>query len=142
MLNPLKNIDTKEIELPETVFIRDIETRVFQALCLQILAKVEGIGLLEGNFFDHLLGRETERVKGIHVEQNQKTRSIHIRIEINIRYEVSIPEKAEEIQSKLAQEIGRWTGLHVAAVHLVFKDLIADPSTLLEGETVSEGKAF
>lgn len=131
MLDPLKNIDAKEVELPETVFIRDIETRVFQAMCLQILAKVDGIGLLEGNFLDHLLGRETERIKGIHVEQNQKTRSIHIRVEINIRYGISIPEKAEEIQSKLAGEIACWTGLHVAAVHLIFKGLIAEPSNEL-----------
>ena len=72
MYDQLKNMDTREIELPETVFIRDIDTRVFQAIALQCLAKIEGIGLLEGNLFDSLLGREVERVKGIHVVQDQK----------------------------------------------------------------------
>ena len=46
MFDQLKNVDAREMQLPETVFIRDIETRVFQAICLQTLAKIEGIGLL------------------------------------------------------------------------------------------------
>lgn len=124
MFDQLKNIDAREIELPETVYIRDIETRVFQAICLQTLAKVEGIGLLEGNLIDSLLGRELERIKGIHVEQDQKKHSVSVRAEINIIYGISIPEKAEEIQSKIAEEISRWTGLHVASVHVIFKNLI------------------
>jgi uncharacterized alkaline shock family protein YloU len=124
MFSQTKNLDDREIELPETIFIRDIETRVFQAICLQTLAKIEGIGLLEGNLFDSLLGRELERIKGIHVEQDQKKHSVVIRVEININYGLSIPEKAEEVQSKLAEEITRWTGLHVASIHVIFKSLI------------------
>lgn len=124
MYDQLKNMDTREIELPETVFIRDIETRVFQGIALQCLAKIEGIALLEGNLFDSLLGRELERVKGIHVEQDQKKQSVDIRVEINVLYGISIPEKAEEVQMRLAEEISRWTGLHVATVHVIFKELI------------------
>ena len=125
MYNQLKNMDSREIELPDTVFIRDIETRVFQGIVLQTLAKIEGIGLLEGNLFDSLLGRELERVKGIYVEQDQKKHSVNIRIEINVSYAVSIPEKAEEVQTKLTEEVSRWTGLHVAQVHVIFKELIS-----------------
>lgn len=132
MFDQLKNMDAREIELPDTVFIRDIETRVFQGIVLQSLAKIEGIGLLEGNIFDSLLGRELERVKGIHVEQDQKKHSVVIRVEINIAYGYSIPEKAEEVQTKLVEEVSRWTGLHVASVHVIFKDLIA---TQLGAET-------
>lgn len=124
MYDKLKNMDSKEIELPDTVFIRDIETRVFQGIVLQSLAKIEGIGLLEGNLFDSLLGREIESIKGIHVEQDQKKHSVEIRVEINIVYGIPIPEKAEEIQSKVVEEISSWTGLHVASVHVIFKDLI------------------
>ncbi len=124
MFDQLKNMDTREIELPETVFIRDIETRVFQAICLQSLAQIEGIGLLEGNLIDSLLGRDLERVKGIYVEQDQKKQSVDIRVEINIAYGLSIPEKADEVQTKLAEEVSRWTGLHVGSVHVIFKDLI------------------
>lgn len=117
-------MDSREIELPDTTFIRDIETRVFQGIVLQSLAKIEGIGLLEGNLFDSLLGREIESIKGIHVEQDQKKQSVEIRVEINVVYGISIPEKAEEIQSKISEEISQWTGLHVALVHVIFKDLL------------------
>ena len=94
MYDSLKNMDAREIELPDTMFIRDIETRVFQGIVVQALAKISGIGLLEGNLFDSLLGREIESVKGIHVEQDQKKHSVDIRVEINIVYGIAIPEKA------------------------------------------------
>jgi uncharacterized alkaline shock family protein YloU len=124
MFDQLKNMDRRELELPETTFIRDIETKVFQAICLQTLAKIEGIGLIEGNLIDSLLGRDMERIKGIHVEQDQKKSSVDVRVEINIAYGVSIPDKADEVQTRLAEEISRWTGLHVGSVHVIFKDLI------------------
>jgi uncharacterized alkaline shock family protein YloU len=127
MFDQLKNMDEREIQLPETMFIRDIDTRVFQAIALQVLAKIEGIGLLEGNLFDSLLGREVERVKGIYITQDQEKHSLDVRVEINISYGLNIPEKAEEVQEKLVKEISKWTGLHVSSVHVIFKDLISVP---------------
>jgi len=132
-----EKLDRKELNLPDTVFIRDIETRVFQAIVLQCLAKIKGVGLLEGNLFDSLLRREVEHVKGIYVEQDQKQHSVVVRAEINIAYGVSIPEKAEEVQTKIVEEISRWSGLHVASVHVIFKGLIA-PSPI-EAEKTEEG---
>lgn len=140
MYDQLKNMDAREIEFPETVFIRDIDTRVFQAIALQCLAKIEGIGLLEGNLFDSLLGREVERVKGIHVLQDQKKHSVEIRVEINILYGVNIPEKAEEVQEKLVEEISKWSGLHVSSVHVIFKDLIPPQGVASPAEAISAGE--
>lgn len=122
-------LDAKELTLPETVYIRDIETRVFQAIVLHCLAKIEGVGLLEGNLFDSLLGREVERVKGINVEQDSKKNSVEVRAEINVVYGFSIPEKAEEVQTKIVEEVSRWTGLHVASVHVIFKNMVAPATT-------------
>lgn len=139
MYDQLKNIDAREIELPDTVFIRDIETRVFQGIVLQVLAKISGIGLLEGTLFDSLLGREIDSVKGIYVEQDQKKHSVSIRVEIKIAQDVSIPEKSEEIQIRLVEEVSRWTGLHVASVHVIFKDLILKPKEE-KGESKEEMK--
>jgi uncharacterized alkaline shock family protein YloU len=119
--------------LPETVFVRGIDTRVFQAIALKAIAKIEGIGLLEGNLFDSLLGREVERVKGIQIVQDEEKHSVEVKVEINIAYGVSIPEKAEEVQEKLVEEISKWTGLHVSHVHVVFKDLIHIPLEVAEG---------
>lgn len=127
-----EKLDRKELNLPDTVFIRDIESRVFQGIVLQCLAKIQGVGLLEGNIFDSLLGREVEHVKGIYVEQDQKQHSVVIRVEINIAYGVSIPEKAEEVQSKIVEEISRWSGLHVSSVHVIFKGLISPAPAMVE----------
>ncbi len=122
-------------EFADTVFVRDVENRVFQAIAFKCLMGVEGIELVGSNLLDSLLGRDPqERVKGIHVEQDQKNHSVHIKIELNVAYGVCIPEKSEEIQSKVAKEICRLTGLHVSFVHIVFKNLI---SAEVLDETVS-----
>lgn len=121
----MKKVDMKEYELPDTVFVRDIEDSVFQGIVLQCLAKIRGITLVEGNLIDTLFGLRTmEGIKGIHAEQDSKHQSVSIKIEINICYGESIPEKAEEIQSKVAEEVTKYTGLHVASVHVVFKSVV------------------
>lgn len=121
-----KKVDTKEFEIPETLFIRDIENKVFQSIVLQCLSQVEGISLVEGSFIDHLLGRNAvEGVKGIYAEQDSKNRSVNIKVEVNIYYGIPIPEKAEEIQTNIAEQITKLTGLHVASVHVVFKNVIS-----------------
>jgi uncharacterized alkaline shock family protein YloU len=125
MHSQLERMDKKEVDLPDTVFIWDIETKVFQSIAIQWLSKVEGISLIEGSFIDNLLGRDSsERVKGIHVEQDQKQHSIQMKIEINVAYGTEIPRKAEEIQIKIAEEVSLFTGLHVGTVHVVFKNLM------------------
>lgn len=121
----IKKVDTKEFELPETEFVRDIENRVFQGIVLQCLSKIDGITLVEGNFIDNILGRgSVEGVKGIYSEQDNKNHSISIKIEVNVAYGCSIPEKAEEIQTVVSEEITKLTGLHVSCVHVVFKSII------------------
>ena len=126
MKSDTKRIDTKEFELPETIFSRDIEEKVFQGIILQCLANIDGISLVGGNFIDNILGRSgPEGIKGITADQDSKNQSIDIKIEINICYGNSIPEKAEEIHSKVSEEITRLTGLHVSSVHVVFKNVIS-----------------
>lgn len=121
------SLDMKEIELPDTTYIRDIESRVIQAIALQCLAKIRGISLIGNTLIDNLLGRDTaDRVKGIHVEQDQKNHSVFIKIEVNVEYGISLPQKAEEIQTKMVEEISSLTGLHVSCVHVIFKNLIQE----------------
>jgi len=140
MEDQFNQLDTKEIEFADTIFIRDIETRVFQAIVVKCLAEIEGVALLEGNLLDNLLGREgNERIKGIHVEQDQKNHSVSIKVEVNVAHGISIPEKSEEIQTQIAAEVSRLTGLHVACVHVIFKALISEAH--LEPEPVQEEEA-
>lgn len=120
-----KKVDTKEFVLPETTFIRDIENKVFQSIVLQCLSQIDGISLVEGNFIDHLLGRSAEGVKGIEAEQDDKNQSVNIKVEVNVLFGISIPEKAEQIQTKISDEITKLTGLHVSTVHVVFKNVIS-----------------
>ena len=76
MMDQFEELDAGELELPETIFVRDIENRVFQAIAIKCLASIEGIALLEGTLIDNLLGREgLERVKGIYIEQDSKNHS-------------------------------------------------------------------
>lgn len=120
-----KRIDTKEFELPETHFVRDVENKVFQGIVLQCLSKIDGIALVEGNFIDNIFSRSTlEGIKGIAVEQDNKNSSVGIKIDVNICYGFSIPEKADEIQTLCSEEITKLTGLHVAFVHVVFKSIV------------------
>lgn len=135
-----KKVDTKEFELPETVFIRDIEDKVFQSIVLQCLAHTEGISLVEGNYIDHLLGRSAEGVKGIYAEQDDKNQSVNIKVEVNILYGISIPEKAEEIQTQISDQITKMTGLHVSSVHVVIKNVIsAEQANKLNQQIPSQG---
>lgn len=124
--NEQKKVDTNEFEIPETMYVRDIENRVFQGIVLQVLSKIDGISLVEGNFIDNFLGRDSlEGIRGIHAEQDSKKQCVNIKVEVNICYGVSIPQKAEEIQTKVAEEITRLSGLHVSTIHVVFKNIVS-----------------
>lgn len=121
-------IESSELDMAETTYVRDIENRVFQAIVLQVLTKIEGISLLEGNLIDAILNRgSVERVKGIYVEQDSKNSTVNIKVEINIAYGISIPEKSSEIQVKIAEEIANLTGLHVGCVHVIIKNMLLHP---------------
>ncbi len=119
-------VDTKEFDIPETLFIRDIENKVFQSIILQCLSEIEGIRLVEGNFIDTIFGRSAEGVKGIYAQQDEKHQSVNVKVEVNILYGIGIPGKAEEIQQKVAEEIVRLTGLHVSSIHVIFKNVITE----------------
>ncbi len=78
-------MDTRELELPETTFIRDIENRVFQTIVLQCLAKIEGISLLEGKLLESFFSRDNvEGISGIHAEQDSKNHSVSVKVEVNV----------------------------------------------------------
>ena len=132
---------TKELELPETRFVRDIENRVLQGIVLQCLAEVEGITPIEGSFIQSLLSRATpsESIAGILAEQDSKTHAVRVKVEVNVCYGYSIPEIAEKIQVTVSEAITRFTGLHVGTVHVIFKELVppSGPKRQQEGSASS-----
>ena len=128
-----KKWDTHEFELPDTTFVSNIDNNVFKGIVLQCLSQIEGISFVAGNFIDNLLGRSTtEGMTGIYAEQDQVNHSVSVKIEINICFGISIPEKADEIQSKVSEEITKLTGVRVSAVHVIFRNLTSgDPTQKL-----------
>lgn len=127
MSEKFQEMDQKEIQLPETTFSRDIESKVFQAIVFQALSKIEGIHLVSKGLIDSLLGRDAqESFSAIHIEQDQKKHSVSVKIEVNINFGISIPEKSDEIQSRIIEDISKFTGLHVNTVHVVFKNLLTE----------------
>lgn len=116
-----------EIDFAETVYIRDIENRVFQSLVLKAVGSIEGVAFVEGGLIDQLLKLgNLDGIKGITVEQDNEKRSVSVRVELNIAYGLSIPDKAQEVQSQITEEITRYTGLHVSSVHVIFKNILSD----------------
>ncbi|NGX28644.1 MAG: hypothetical protein K940chlam1_00828 [Candidatus Anoxychlamydiales bacterium] len=127
MNEKFKEMDPKELELPETTFSRDIESKVFQALVFQAISKIEGIHLVSKGLIDSLLGRDTqESYSAIHIDQDQKKHSVSIKLELNINFGIAIPEKSDEIQTKVIEAISTFTGLHVNCVHVVFKNILSE----------------
>ncbi len=112
-------------DLHETVFLTDIETKVFQAIVFQTLQEISSIELIEGSIFDTLLGgEEGERMRGIHIECDEAQPTVNVKIELNILYGVCIPEKSLEIELKVKDKITQLTGFHVGLIHVTFKNVV------------------
>ena len=135
----LGEMDPKELHLPETTLVHDIETKFFQSLTLQAIKKIEGVEVVGSSpLINNILGSE-DKIYGIFVEQDQKKHEVSIKVEVNIRYGMSIPEKAEQIQMQVVKDISSLTGVHVSMVHVIFKNIIENcPSKPLETVKSSE----
>lgn len=132
MHQTLTTLDPKEVDLPDTLFAWDIETRVFQTIVVRCLSQIEGVEPVEGGLLDSLLGRDVlESPKGIVVDQDPKSKTVSIKVEVNVAYGVSIPQKAEEVQLKVAEAVSHFTGLQVSRVHVVFRNLIPQKPQVL-----------
>ena len=118
-------VDPEELELPETVFSRDISNKVFQDIVAKTISRFPEVSLKEETFFDQVIPL-TEKHRGIIATQDPATKSIKVSIELSVAYGTNIPQKAEEIQSAVVEDLSRMTGLHVAEVHIVFKNIIRD----------------
>jgi uncharacterized alkaline shock family protein YloU len=130
-------IDPKEFDLPETVFSRDVENKVFQGIITETLSHIRGISPVGDSLFDQVIGR-SEKMKGIYAEQDASTNSLKVKLELSVHYGINIPQKAEEIQNAVSKDLTTMTGLHVAEVHIVFKNLhVEEPQEKYLGTTPS-----
>ncbi len=54
---------------------------------------------------------DRKALKELSAEQDSKRQSVDIKLEIDVCYGIRIPEKAEEIQHKVSEDITRFTGI-------------------------------
>ena len=120
-----RRLSQGELELPETLYVRDVEDRVFQAIVLRCVSEIRGVELVQGGFFKNFWGREAFD-SGVRIKQEHRNRSVSVRMQVNIAYGFPIPEKAEEIQTAVSEAITRLTGLHVSRIHVLFRGLIGE----------------
>lgn len=117
--------DFGEAELPETLFVQDIDDRVFKSIVLQCLAEIDGVSLKRRGVLRSFFSKgRTDPSKGIVIEQDPHSQTISIKLEMVVHYGVPIPEKAEEIQKKVSEQITHMTGLHVSCVHVIFMNSV------------------
>lgn len=122
----LGEMDPKELHLPETTMVHDIETKFFQSITIQTIKKIEGVEVVGNSpLINNILGND-DKIYGVFIEQDQKKHEVSIKVEVNIRYGMSIPEKAEQIQMQVIKDISSLTGVHVSMMHVIFKNIIED----------------
>lgn len=123
----MTQIDPQEFELPETVFSRDINNHVFHGIVEKTLERISGVALQGETLIDQMIGRP-EKFRGIAATQDPATQSIKVQLELSVTYGTNIPQKAEEIQTAVAEDLTKFTGLHVSEVHVIFSDLLHENS--------------
>jgi uncharacterized alkaline shock family protein YloU len=115
----------QELDLPDTTLNQSIDDKVFHGIILKALQPIQGISLQKANVFQTLIGKK-DKIFGISTVQDDKTQSLKVRLEVDVKFGVFIPEKAEEIQMAVIEEITKMTGLRVSEVQVIFKDLIPE----------------
>lgn len=130
------HLDPREFELPDTIYSRNIENKVFQGIIVKTLSLIPGISLIEGTFLDNLIGR-VDKIQGIEITQDPKTQSVKLTIHVRVQYGVSIPQIAETIQTTVAEEVTKITGVRVSEVHVIFKELISNTAEAKQ-ESISD----
>lgn len=126
--NPVDRVgsgfDARELQMPDTEFIRDIEDSVIQDIILYAVSSIHGIALVTSKRRSSFW--RSQDSSSIEVTQDLKNKSLGIVVYVQIAVSESIPEKSEEIQSKIVKIVTRATGLYVSSVRVVFKAVIID----------------
>ena len=132
-------VEIDQIGESDVVYIQDVDNKVFQAIVVKTLMKIDGVRLLEeGSLIDDLLGRESQsRIKGVLIEQDLKQHSVSIKIELELAYGLSLKVMAKKVQESIVKDVQEFTGFTIASVHLVFKHLYEDKPTV-DDESLQE----
>ena len=102
-----------------------IHENVIASIVRKVACSVEGVSKISGSSFvdniAEMVGSKKMHDRSIVVDMGDS--SVSVEVSINLVYGVSLPEVAEKVQKAVADEIIRLTGLKVAKVNIVIREI-------------------
>ena len=102
-----------------------IHENVIATIVRRMACSVEGVSKISGSsFFDNIaemVGSKKIHDRSIVVEMGPS--SVSVEVSVNLYYGVSLPQVAAAVQTAIADEITRLTGLKVGRVNIVVREI-------------------
>ena len=102
-----------------------IHENVIASIVRKVACSVEGVSKISGSSFvdniAEMVGSKKMHDRSITVEMGDS--SVSVEVSINLVYGVSLPEVAQKVQKAVSDEIIRLTGLKVAKVNIVIREI-------------------
>lgn len=95
----------------------NISPAVLEVLLGISASKVSGVSGMRGTLADSILGRE-KRSKGVTVSYDEKTGKLTADVYVYLKYGVSVPQVALEMQKDLTQQLQYMTEMEMAQVNV------------------------
>lgn len=95
----------------------NISPAVLEVLLGIAASKVSGVSEMRGTLADSILGRE-KRSKGVTVSYDEKTGKLTADVYVYLKYGVSVPQVALEMQKDLTQQLQYMTEMEMAQVNV------------------------
>lgn len=95
----------------------NISPAVLEVLMGIAASKVSGVSGMRGTLADSILGRE-KRSKGVTVSYDEKTGKLTADVYVYLKYGVSVPQVALEMQKDLTQQLQYMTEMEMAQVNV------------------------
>lgn len=95
----------------------NISPAVLEVLLGIAASKVSGVSKMRGTLADSILGRE-KRSKGVTVSYDEKTGKLTADVYVYLKYGVSVPQVALEMQKDLTQQLQYMTEMEMAQVNV------------------------
>ena len=91
------------------------------------VAAIPGVARLTGNTIvdnlAELVGSKSIKDRSISIKAERGGSGLTVEVAVNIRYGYNLPETASELQNAIASDIFSYTGLAVAHVDVIVRDL-------------------
>lgn len=80
--------------------------------------EVDGVYSMSGNLTNEIIGKFSGKNMSKGVRVMMDANSVHVDMNVNVRYGYQIPEVVKQVQERVSQQIETMTGLHVLEVNI------------------------